>query len=45
MALQLRKYIKKVTFAKFPYQYQYSHIFKDINQTKFHTLLNVSTCV
>lgn len=45
MALQLRKYIKNVTFAKFPYQYQYSHIFKDINQTKFHTLLNVSTCV
>lgn len=45
MVSQLMKYIKNIKYANFPYQFQYSHIFKDVNPTKFHTLLSLSTCV
>ncbi len=45
MTAQLMKYIKNVKYANFPYQFQYSHIFKDINPTRYHTLFSLSTCV
>lgn len=45
MLNHLRKYIKNVQSAKLPHQFQYSHLFKDINPPAFHTLLNLSACV
>lgn len=45
MLNHLRKYIKNVQSAKLPHQFQYSHLFKDINPPAFHTLLNLSSCV
>lgn len=45
MIEHLNKYIKNVQIAQLPHQFQYSHLFKEIDQPKFHTLLNLSTCV
>ena len=45
MLNHLRKYIKNVQSAKLPHQFQYSHLFKDVDPPAYHTLLNLSTCV
>jgi len=45
MVTHLKKYLKNVTLAKFPHQFQYSHLFKDIDASAYHTLLSLSVCV
>lgn len=45
MVNHLKKYLKNVKSAQFPHQFQYSHLFRDIDAPAYHTLLSLSVCV
>jgi hypothetical protein len=45
MVNHLKKYLKNIQLAQFPHQFQYSHLFRDVDASAYHTLLSLSVCV